>query len=48
VPYRGKPNEPKYLPFIAENVAKVKAIPIEQLLPQVWENSLDVFFSKAT
>ncbi|HHC75094.1 MAG TPA: TatD family deoxyribonuclease [Thiothrix sp.] len=47
VPYRGKPNEPKYLPFIAENVAKIKALSIEQLLPIVWQNSLNVFFSKA-
>ena len=44
VPYRGKPNEPKYLPFIAENISSVKNIPLEQLLPQVWKNSVDLFF----
>ncbi|MGB1310717.1 MAG: TatD family hydrolase [Leucothrix sp.] len=44
VPYRGKPNEPKYLPFIAENIATVKNIPLDELLPQVWQNSLSLFF----
>lgn len=44
VPYRGIKNEPKYLPFIAENVATIKGIEIEELLPKVWSNSLSVFF----
>jgi TatD DNase family protein len=44
VPYRGRKNEPKYLPFIAENVATVKNIPLEELLPQVWQNSVSLFF----
>lgn len=45
IPYRGQKNEPKYLPFIAEQVAAVKDVPLETLLPQVWKNSVDVFFS---
>ena len=44
VPYRGKPNEPKYLPFIAENIATVKNIPLDELLPKVWNNSMELFF----
>lgn len=44
VPYRGHKNEPKYLPFIAEHVAKVKEISVEKLLPQVWKNSMELFF----
>ncbi len=44
VPYRGRKNEPKYLPFIAEQVARVKGISPDELLPQVWANSLSVFF----
>ena len=44
VPYRGKPNEPKYLPFIAENISTVKNIPLDELLPQVWKNSMELFF----
>lgn len=46
VPYRGCKNEPKYLPFIAEQVAQVKEMPLETLLPQVWRNSMELFFSK--
>lgn len=44
VPYRGRKNEPKYLPFIAENVAAVKGLELDEVLPQVWQNSCDVFF----
>lgn len=44
VPYRGTTNEPKYLPFIAEHIAGVKQVPVETLLPQVWKNSMGLFF----
>lgn len=47
VPYRGRKNEPKYLPFIAEQVAQVKEMPVEELLPQVWKNSMELFFQQA-
>ncbi|MBK8452486.1 MAG: TatD family hydrolase [Thiofilum sp.] len=47
VPYRGQTNEPKYLPFIAEKVATVKGIAIEELLPQVWKNSMELFWRAA-
>ena len=46
VPYRGRPNAPFYLPFIAECVAQVKNCPVEHLLEQAWDNSLRVFFPK--
>jgi TatD DNase family protein len=45
VPYRGRPNAPFYLPFIAERVAEVKAIPVETLLAQAYSNSMAVFFT---
>ncbi|MGB5598961.1 TatD family hydrolase [Thiothrix litoralis] len=45
IPYRGHKNEPKYLPFIAEHVALVKGVPLDTLLPQVWKNSVEVFFA---
>ncbi len=45
VPYRGRPNAPYYLPFIAEKVAEVKKLPVEQLLQQAYENSRTLFFS---
>ena len=44
IPYRGKQNEPKYLPFIAEQVARVKGMDADALLPQVWRNSMELFF----
>lgn len=44
VPYRGKPNAPCYLPFIAEKIAQVKACEVENLLRQAWHNSMELFF----
>lgn len=44
VPYRGKPNAPYYLPFVAEKVAEIQGIDPETLLAQVYRNSLDLFF----
>lgn len=44
VPYRGRPNAPHYLPFVAEKVAEVKAVPVENLLQQARGNSLRLFF----
>ncbi|MCH2040738.1 MAG: TatD family hydrolase [Saccharospirillaceae bacterium] len=45
VPYRGNENAPKYLPFIAEKIADVKAISVEQVLQQTYSNSVSTFFS---
>ena len=45
VPYRGRPNAPYYLPFVAEKVAEVKNLPIEQLLRRAYDNSRALFFS---
>lgn len=45
VPYRGRPNAPYYLPFIAEKVAEIKDLPIEQLLQQAYDNSRALFFN---
>ena len=44
VPYRGRPNAPKYLPFIAQSIAQTKGTEIEELLAQAHENSLRTFF----
>jgi TatD DNase family protein len=46
VPYRGKPNAPYYLPFIAEKVAQVKCVDVEDLLRQAYQNSLALFFEE--
>ena len=45
VPYRGRVNAPKYLPFVAEKIAEVKGIEVEVLLNQAYQNSLKVFFN---
>lgn len=44
VPYRGKPNSPCYLPFIAEKIAELKSCDVEHLLSKTWDNSLSLFF----
>ncbi|MFK8048187.1 MAG: TatD family hydrolase [Halioglobus sp.] len=44
VPYRGRPNAPFYLPFIAETVAGLKEMDIETFLQQVYLNSENLFF----
>ncbi|MFT4824895.1 MAG: TatD DNase family protein [Halioglobus sp.] len=46
VPYRGRPNAPFYLPFIAETVAQLKDMEIESFLKQVYDNSERLFFTQ--
>jgi TatD DNase family protein len=48
VPYRGRPNAPFYLPFVAEKVAEVKSIEIETLLTQAYRNSTALLFGDGT
>lgn len=43
-PYRGRENAPFYLPFIAEKIAEVKELPLDQVLSQTYLNSLRTFF----
>ncbi|MEH6583555.1 MAG: TatD family hydrolase [Halioglobus sp.] len=45
VPYRGRPNAPFYLPFIAETVAGIKNLEVEAFLQQVYDNSHALFFT---
>ncbi len=47
VPYRGRPNAPFYLPFIAEQVADTMQLDVEELLQQVYRNSHQLFFGNA-
>jgi TatD DNase family protein len=44
MPYRGKENAPCYLPFIAEKIAEVKGINVEEVLRQCYKNSIETFF----
>lgn len=32
VPYRGKPNKPAYVRYVAEEIAKIREIPLEELI----------------
>ena len=44
VPYRGRPNAPCYLPFIAEKLAEIKSLPMEAFLEHARANSYRLFF----
>jgi TatD DNase family protein len=43
VPYRGKRNEPAFVRQVAERVAAVRAIPLEELIAATGENAARVF-----
>lgn len=43
VPHRGKRNEPSYIPLIAQKVADIRAISLEQLQQQTTKNASKVF-----
>ena len=42
-PYRGMENAPYYLPFIAEKIAAVKDVTLEEVLKSAYQNSIDLF-----
>lgn len=44
VPYRGRENAPFFLPFVAEKVAQIKGVEVEEVLKVTYQNSLDLFF----
>lgn len=44
VPYRGRENAPCYLPFVAEKIAEVKELPLQQVIEHTYHNSLRTFF----
>lgn len=43
VPYRGKRNEPSYIPVIADKIASLKGMPIEELKKTTSENAMKLF-----
>lgn len=47
VPWRGRPNAPYFLPFVAERIAQIKDCAVETLLARVWRNSMALFFADA-
>lgn len=42
-PYRGKRNEPAYLPLIAQKVAQCRSVPMEQIAPITVRNTIALF-----
>ncbi len=42
-PFRGKPNEPKYIPLIAEKIAEIKGISLEEVA-EITSNTAQEFF----
>lgn len=42
-PYRGKVNEPKYIPLIAKRIAEIKNLPLEEVARQVSLNAEKMF-----
>ena len=43
VPYRGKRNESLYLPLIAEKIAELKKVSVEEVAAITTQNALDIF-----
>ena len=43
VPYRGKPNEPKYVPKVAEFIAELRGLSVEQIAEQTAANFHSLF-----
>lgn len=42
-PYRGKRNEPSYVPLVAEEIARLKDLPIEKVAEKTTQNALRFF-----
>jgi TatD DNase family protein len=43
VPYRGKPNEPRYVPEVAKYIAELKGVSVEAIAEQTSENFRSLF-----
>ncbi len=42
-PYRGKRNEPSYVPLVAEEIARIKELPVEEVASATTKNALKLF-----
>jgi len=42
-PFRGKPNEPKYIPLIAERIAELKGVSVKEVAERTSANSKEIF-----
>ncbi|HTF81291.1 MAG TPA: TatD family hydrolase [Cytophagales bacterium] len=43
VPYRGKPNEPSYIPLVAQKIAEIKNITVDEVAKATTRNAKDLF-----
>jgi TatD DNase family protein len=43
MPYRGKPNEPAYVRYVAEEIARLRSIPIETVINTTTDNFFALF-----
>lgn len=43
VPYRGKPNQPAYVRYVAEKIAELKNLSLEEVAAQTTQNFFDLF-----
>ena len=43
VPFRGKRNEPVYTEYVAEEIAKIKGIPVEEVIKVTTENAKKIY-----
>lgn len=48
VPYRGKPNRPAYVYYVADAIAKLRDVPIETIANETTQNFLTLFKVNAT
>ncbi|MCH3904851.1 MAG: TatD family hydrolase [Lactobacillus sp.] len=46
-PYRGKQNEPGYVRYVAEAVAKLKDLPVETIAQATYQNAMRIYGIKA-
>jgi len=42
-PFRGKPNEPKYIPLIAERIAELRGVSVKEVAERTSANSKEIF-----
>lgn len=43
VPYRGKRNEPAYLPYVAEKIGEIKGVSLEEVAEITTANAIRVY-----
>ena len=43
VPYRGKPNKPAYIKYVAEEISKLREVPLEEIISVTTQNAEEFF-----